>query len=470
MRLSERLFARVDIASLVYFRIAFGAIMLKELWRLFGDGWIERNWIEPRFHFTYFGFGWVQPWSGIAMHAHLLALDMLAIFIMVGLFCRISAALFFIGFTYLFLLEQARYLNHYYFVSLVSLLMVFVPAHRAFSLDVWRRPSLRSQTAPAWSLWILRAQMGIVYFYGGLAKLNRDWLRGEPMRRWLAHRTDYPFLGPYLTEEWAVWFFAYGGLLFDLLVVPGLLWRRTRIIAFVSAVFFHLMNGWLFNVGVFPWFSIAATALFFSPDWPRRVVNRVRARLGAAEVPPPSDATASAPTGSGERWPRTTMTILGVYMAIQLLVPLRHWLYPGNVSWTEEGHNFSWRMMLRVKSATAEFFITEPARGTTWKIDPLEYLTRWQFRNMSKRPDMILQFCHHLAAEMRRQGHGRVEVRAHVAVSLNGREPQLLVNPRVDLAAQPRTILPARWIVPLTTPLPAAASSHHPAKDDFGRD
>jgi len=38
-------------------------------------------------------------------------------------------------------------------------------------------------------------------------------------------------------------------------------------------------------------------------------------------------------------------------------------------------------------------------------------------------------------------------------VSLNGRQPQLLIDPNVDLAKERVGLLPARWIVPLSTPL-----------------
>lgn len=138
-----------------------------------------------------------------------------------GFWYRLSATLFFLGFTYVFLLEQARYLNHFYLISLISFLMIFVPAHRAFSIDALS--GARSATAPAWALWLLRAQIGIPYFYGGLAKLNGDWLRGEPMRVWMASGTDFPLIGPWFTDERVVFLFAYGGLLIDLLVVPLLL-------------------------------------------------------------------------------------------------------------------------------------------------------------------------------------------------------------------------------------------------------
>ncbi len=240
--LRSRLFAPVDIAFLVLFRIAFGGIMLWQVWRYFDYGWIQRYYIDPLFHFSYFGFGWVQPWAGDGMYFHFYALGVLAAFIMVGLWYRVSAALFFLGFTYVFLLDQAHYLNHFYLISLISLLMIFLPAHRALSLDALLRPSLRSKTVPAWPLWLLRAQIGIALFYGGLAKLNVDWLRGEPMRMWLADRTAFPLVGHLFTEEWMVYFISYGGLLYDLLAVPFLLWRRTRLAAFAVTVFFHVSN------------------------------------------------------------------------------------------------------------------------------------------------------------------------------------------------------------------------------------
>jgi len=180
--IARTLFRQVDIASLVFFRIAFGTVMLWEVFRYLRGDRIYRYWIDPSFHFTYPFFGWVHPWPGEGMILHFYLLGVLSVLIIVGLFYRLSMALFFVGFTYVFLLEQAQYLNHFYFVSLVSFLMIFVPAHRAASIDALIRPKLRSATTPVWALSLLAGQMGIVYFFGGIAKINRDWLRGEPMR------------------------------------------------------------------------------------------------------------------------------------------------------------------------------------------------------------------------------------------------------------------------------------------------
>ncbi len=445
----SRLFAPVDISSLVFFRIAFGAILFWEVLRYFAYERIGRFYIDPAFHFTFYGFDWVRPWPGHGMYAHFYALGVLAICILLGLCYRLSAALFFLGFAYVFLLEQARYLNHFYLITLVSFLMIFVPAHRALSIDALLWPGLRSRTAPAWALWLLRMQIGIPYFYGGLAKLNGDWLRANPMSDWLAARTDFPLIGALFTRDWMAYLFSYSSLLLDLLVVPLLLWRRTRAPALAAAILFHLMNARLFAIGVFPWFMIAGTLLFLPAAWPRRLFRR-RSPAGNDQ---PTCEIAAAPLSRGQR---VTAGLLAIYVFLQLTVPLRHFLYPGNVSWTEQGHLFSWHMMLRQKSAGARFFAEDPASQKRWEIDPWQYLRNWQYTEMAVRPDMILQFCHHLARELRKQGYAQIKTYVVVTASLNGREPQLLVDPEVDLAAQPRTWRPAAWILPPDGPTRAA--------------
>ncbi len=449
--LREVLFAPVDGAFLVFFRVAFAAIMLWEVWRYFTMDRIARYYIDAPFHFKYYGFTWVEAWPGDGMYWHFHVLGACAVAMLIGCFYRLAALLFFLGFSYVFLLDQARYLNHFYLVSLVSFLMVLVPAHRAWSVDALWRPRLRSRTVPAWSLYLLRAQIGIVYFYGGLAKLGPDWLQGEPLRMWLAERSHYPVLGPYLTQEWVVLAFAYGGLLFDLLVVPLLLWRRTRWFAFLWALAFHGLNAWLFDIGIFPWFMLCATLVFFPPDFPRRVWSWIRRLGGPAAATLVAPAPAASPVSTG--WTpgrRLLVGGLGVYLLFQLVFPFRHLAYKGDVNWTEEGHRFSWRMKLRTKDGETTFLIKQPATGRFWEFDPEGDLDPKQVEEMATRPDMILQYAHFLADAMRRKGRGEVEVHARSMVSLNGRPPQLLIDPAVDLARVERSLRPSAWILPLT--------------------
>lgn len=444
--LRRRLFEPIDIAPLVFFRVVFGGIMLWEVCRYFSYGWIERYYIEPTFFFSYYGFGWVRPWAGDGMYVHFAALGVLAACIVVGLCYRVAATLFFLGITYVFLLDQTHYLNHLYLICILSLLMIFVPAHRAFSLDAALRPGLRSSTAPAWALWLLRFQLAVPYFFGGIAKLNEDWLlAGEPMRMWLAKGTDVPVLSRWATESWTAYVMSWSGCLFDLFVIPFLLWRRTRPFAFTAAVAFHLMNDQLFQIGIFPWLMLFASLIFFPPETFGRILRPVlRLQPASSEV---FAAPAPAVTiGSRER---AILFVLAIHVAVQVLVPFRHLLYPGPVSWTEEGHNFSWHMKLRDKRAKARFFVDDLDNGSTRLVRLRAHLSPRQVRKMRTRPDLLLQFAHHLGALERAAGRRNVAVRAQVLASLNGRPMQPLIDSSVDLSREPRSLWPWKAIRPL---------------------
>ncbi|HXK84814.1 MAG TPA: HTTM domain-containing protein, partial [Phycisphaerae bacterium] len=405
---------------------------------------------------------------GPGMHLHFAALGLLAVCILFGYRYRAAAALFFLGFTYVFLLEEALYLNHFYLLSLISFLMLMVPAHRAFSVDAWRRPSIRSPVAPAWALFLLRFQVGVPYFFGGIAKLNADWLHGEPMRMWLAKRTDFWLVGHLFTREEAVYFFTYGGLLLDLLIVPALLWQRTRLLAILAMATFHVMNSMLFNIGIFPWFMLGATLIFFPADtwarWGRRWLgiptpSETNDSSGETTTTPASPMSACPSTGvwtwPPARWGRlwhqqcAITAFVGLWVLVQVLMPFRHFLYPGVVHWTEEGHRFSWHMKLRAKQGRLFMYACDPHSQACWEVDPLRYVTVWQLRKAAEIPDMVLQLAHHVAAELREQGYPDIEIYVDAWVSLNGREPQLLIDPNVNLASKKRSLRPADWILPL---------------------
>jgi len=440
------LFTPVDIAFLVYFRIAFASLILANLAFYFIANFVEANYVSPPFHFTYLGFEWVRPWPGIGSWLHFIAIGLLALCMALGFFYRISAVLFALGFTHLFLIDKALYQNHYYLLCLMSWIMVLMPAHRACSLDAIQRPEIRSATVPAWTLWLLRFQIAVPYFYGGIAKFDRDWLAGAPLRPFLADHTSHPIIGQFFTEEWCVQIFVHGGLWFDLLIVPGLLWRRTRVISYGFALVFHLTNHTLFNIGIFPWFMIFASLLFFPPDWPRKLL-----RLPPVAAPPPHREL-SWPTFGASR--KAGVLLLGTYVMFQLLWPLRHYAYPDNPNWSERGHCFAWHMMLRGKRAGVRFHVTDPATGQSGAVDLRPHLTAAQLKRMSRSPDMILDFTHYLSKELSKIGYTNAEIRVLLLVSLNGRKPQLLVDPTVNLAAEPRTYRRPDWIVPLTEPLP----------------
>jgi vitamin K-dependent gamma-carboxylase len=438
LNIRNRAFAPVDIAALVFFRIAFGCLMIWHVCWYFSNNRIAHYWLEPRFLFKYYGFSWVHPWPGHGVYIHWAVLGVLALFIATDFRYRASAALFWLGYTYAFLLDEALWVNHRYFICLFSFLLTFVPANRAFSIDAWINPNLQSQTTPAWTLWLPRVQMGVVYFFAGVARLSPDWLRGEPMRVWLARNTHFPIIDRFFHEKAAVYSFSYAALLFDLCIVPLLFWRRTRLAAFCAALCFHLLNVSLFNISVFPWLAIAGTTLFLSPSWPRRVFSlfgkgRPQATMGQAERLTPARQ-------------RAVLALVILYIAIQVLLPLHPFFNQGGMEWKHSEHHFSWRMLSEIESVRAYFYVTDPNSGETLQALPEDYLNSWQIGRMGWQPDMLLQFAHYFAKVMPRTGPKPLIVEGRVYLSINGRKPEFIIDPNVDLAAESRTLGRPRWV------------------------
>jgi hypothetical protein len=438
----QALLAPVDISFLVCFRIVFSSAMLWTVAELFSHDAIAADYIRHSFHFSYHFFSWIKPWPGDGMYVHVAALGILAIFVGIGFVYRLSSVLLFVGFTYVFLLEKALYLNHYYLLCLLCFMMALLPAHRRLSVDSFLRPSLRTDLVPAWTLWLLRFHIALPYVFGGIAKLKTDWLRGQPMHSWLSIAPPRFLIGPVMEQPWVALALSWGAVVFDLCIVPLLLWRRTQKVAFCFAVAFHLANAFLFNIGVFPWLMIGATLVFFPPDWPRRLL-KMKTPEALAESPAARPIT-------------TKQTILFaallLYVTCQLLLPFRHLLYPGNVLWTEEGHLFAWHMMLRTKITGVQFIVAKPAHRSVEYVDVMRWLTPRQFDEMTHDPEMMREFAHFIRRQYQQAGAPELEVHVVALCSLNGRKPQLLIDPTIDLSSQPRTIGHKPWIVPLREP------------------
>jgi hypothetical protein len=439
--ISQLLVKPIDASALATFRVFFGVIMVWEVYRYHAYGRVARYYIEPHFYFPYELFPFLSPLSGPGMYLVFFLLGLSALGIALGFFYRPSAILFFLTYTYVFLLDKTQYNNHYYLISLLGFLLIFTDAHRWTSIDQKLRPDLQTEVIPYWQSFIFKAQLFIVYFYAAIAKMNGDWLVGEPIRDWLQARAHYPVLGPFFATEPGVYVFAYGGLLFDLFIGFLLLWRPTRLPAFLALLAFHLMNGWLFSIGIFPYLMIAATVLFVEPDWPRRL-------LRSASLNKPSQPVYS------EAYRKWAFGFVVIYLALQIFIPFRHWLYPGNVSWTEEGHRFSWHMKLRSKSGRISFTITDPQTQQTWPVDMTADLNARQISKMATRPDMIIQYAHYLKQKAEQAGIQNPIIRVEAWASLNGRPYQPLIDPEANLAELPQTIFArADWIVPLQADL-----------------
>lgn len=450
----------VDATSLAVFRIFVGVICAWEVSRYFNAGWIREFWEAPDFHFHYVGFGWVRPLPAPGMEVLWGVLGVCAVLIALGAAYRVATIVFAVGFGYTFLIEAATYLNHFYFLSLVAVVLAVVPANRAWSIDALiRRRRTRHPSIPNWALWLVRFQVAVIYVGGGIAKMDPDWLRGQPMGAWLANRTDFPLIGSLFDAPLAGVIAAWLGLFFDLFIVFAVAWRRTRYLGLLAALGFHFTNSQLFSIGIFPFLALFSLLIFCEPDWPRALIRAMQGRDHQTHPFSPPAALAGR---------RLTLAKIGVvvgllYVAVQVLVPLRHLVMPGRAAWTEAGHTFSWHMKLRDKEGDVGFVVVDPGTGRRTTVEPGEGLESWQYESMTVRPELIRQYAHHLAAD----ASPGTRVYARALISLNGRMPQLMVDPKVNLAAEPATLGTPSWIVPLHQPLPPRGKSYNPVSGEL---
>jgi hypothetical protein len=444
--LREKAGERVDTATLAFFRIVFGLLMLASTARFLLNGWVDQLYIKPGFFFSYYGFEWVKPLPGPGMYIVFGLLLLCFLLLTLGLFYRVAAVLSFLLFTYTELIDKTNYLNHYYFVSLVLFLLCFVPASSAFSLDVLRNPRMARATVPAWTVFIFKLQFGIVYFYAGLAKLNPDWmLRAMPLRIWLPPHADFPVLGYFFTLEWVAYAFSWIAALYDLSIFFLLSYSRTRTFAYVLVLVFHILTALLFPIGMFPYIMMASTLIFFP-------AARIRSWLETAGKW--AGVTGRNSGGLIEKespryvLSRFSLLLLSVFFLLQLALPMRYLLYPGHLFWTEQGYRFSWRVMLMEKAGTAFFYVKDARTGRESEVQNSMFLTPHQEKMMATQPDMIVQFAHFLRSAYSGMGYQDPSVRVESYVTLNGSGSRLFINPATDLTEERESFAHKSWLMP----------------------
>jgi len=425
--------------------------MLFGVLRFISKGWVSQLYIEPQYFFGYLGFEWVKPLEGNLMYLPFILMIAAAIGILIGCFYRFSALLFFVCFTYVELLDKSNYLNHYYFVSLMSFLMVLVPANRRFSVDSWLRPEIRQNTTEQWHIGILKFQLAVVYIFAGIAKLNGDWLfRAEPLKTWLQAHHDIPLVGKLMQEEWLAYAFSWTGCFYDLFIVFFLLSNRFRPYAYFFVVFFHLVTWYLFPIGVFPWVMIFSTLIFFHPKTHESLLNRLEKTFKRK-----TEKVRIVHQPKGTRPALKYFLIL--FISAQILIPFRYVLYPGDLFWNEEGFRFSWRVMLMHKEGYATFYLHDKATGRESEINNAKFLTRTQEDQMATQPDMILQYARilkeHYDGKTLHYGNYKFKIEdpaiyARIYVSLNGRPSQLFVDKKHDLSELQYNLKHRNWIEP----------------------
>ena len=433
-----------ESSSLALFRLGFGFLMTFSIVRFWLKGWIKTMYIDPSFHFTFYGFEWVKP---IGEYTYILFFicGLSAFLVAIGYKYYIAIITFFLSFTYIELMDKTTYLNHYYFVSILSFLMIFLPCNSSYSIDSFiKKKSFKY--SPKWCVDSIKTLLFIVYFYSGLAKINRDWLfEAQPLKIWLTTGSyDLPIIGSTLMQqEWFHYFMSWGGMFYDLLIPFILLYKPTRIIGFSLVVFFHVFTAVLFPIGMFPYIMIISTIIFFSSSTHEKILkfilkpfkNTIKKIIEIDNIKIKKNKFA--------------ISLISLFFVVQFLFPFRYAIYPGELFWNEEGYRFSWRVMLMEKRGYTTFKVVDNSNGNSFFVRNDEFLTEFQERQMSFQPDFILEYAHFLGDHYNNKGLNDIEIYAESYVALNGRINKRFVNPKIDLLKEKRGFNSKHWIIDL---------------------
>ena len=428
-------------APLSLFRLLFGLMLFGSIVRFWSKGWIEELYIKPRYFFPFYGFEFVRP-LGQYTYVLFAVCGLSALLVAIGLFYRIAIVSLFLSFTYIELIDKSTYLNHYYFTSMVCLLLIFLPANAYFSVDAYRRRTLLADQIPVCCIDSLKLFVALLYVFAGLAKLNSDWLlNAMPLRIWLPAHNDLPVVGFLFNYHWIPYAFSWFGCLYDL-SIPFLLWNRpTRPWAYVAVIVFHGLTALLFPIGMFPYVMIVTALIFFSANFHLVIIRRISTLLSIPATFLLAHRTYAYQPGMSS----VIRSVFAIFFVVQLLFPLRYLLYPGELFWTEQGYRFSWRVMLMEKAGYAQFTVKD-SLGHRTIVNNTEFLTPLQEKMMSTQPDMLLQYAHRLRDYYTQHGYHDPEVYVDSYVALNGRLGRPLVDPDINLAGEQESFAPKTWI------------------------
>lgn len=414
----RRLLEPIDNAALIVFRIFFGFLLFAETLGAICTGWVKRVFIEPEFTFQHIGLEWLQPLPGFGMYAYFAIMSIFGLMVMLGYRYRLSLGAFTILWAGVYLMQKESYNNHYYLLLLVCIIMLMLPANRFASLDAKRNPGIQTTAMPNWCRFVLIFQISIVYFFAVVSKLYADWLDGSYISLLLNGDDKDVFVKGLFDQHWFHLFIAWSGIAFDLLIVPMLLFKRTRTAAFIAALFFHLFNAIVLQIGIFPFFALSFVLFFYPPELIRKIFLRKFNVI---------------PSGVETYRTKWVLFFFIPYFIIQLALPIRHHFIKGDVLWTEEGHRLSWRMMLRQKQGFASYKVIDRKTKQPLFYDYMSHLTRKQQGFASVKPDGIWQMAQHIKKEFAAQGKD-VAVYVNAMVAVNGGPMRSFVDPNVDLA------------------------------------
>jgi hypothetical protein len=310
--------------------------------------------------------------------------------------------------------------------------------HRYASIDAWRKPAIKSLTCPHWYKVFLVGLLCMVFMYASKAKWYPGWYEGTFVELAFSGKKYYWLIGSWLQYKWLQIGVTWGGIVFDFVVIPMLMFRKTRWFAFGLFVFFNLFNSVVFLIGIFPYLMIGSSVLFFTPEVVRQRFFPGKPKADLTYMPSPLPP-----------FKQLGLAVYLIFCVVQLLLPLRYHFIEGDVLWTEEGHRLSWRMMLRIRQGRTMFHIIDNDSGHSEKVRPGKYLTTKQARMMSSHPDMIWQFAQWLKRKYASEGKENISIYVDTKVKVNKSKYYPIIDPTADLAAVKwKWYTHNEWIIP----------------------
>ncbi len=393
----SNLVSHIQGRSLPIFRIILGLVYTFFFSRMILRGKFEAVFIDSQFHFAYDWLPSLPIFPAWLIWTLGVGLILSGILISLNQMVKLAFAFVFLVFGYFFFLEKALYNNHYFLLWLFSLIG-FLIFPNSGSMD-----PRNSEAMELWKLWAFRAQIMMVYFFGGIAKFNSEWLSANTTRTLMEARFEK--MHPELIQSLAFGM-SYGGLLFDLLIPLLLLFKPTRVPAIVGVLIFNISNQIVFEIGVFPMVMISSLILFLDSGLSLKKIEK----------------------------PNPKMIFICLYFLFLSIIPFRHLFYPGNVVWTEEGYFFSWRMISSFKKGNAMFRL-QYKDGSNRIVDPKAELNPMQEHAMIRYPELAAQYSRHLRKKYRKSGEVPI-VNAKIQVKMNKHAYQFVFDPLLDLGAQ----------------------------------
>ena len=410
-------FKSIDNSPLIAFRIFFGFLIACESFGAIMTGWVKKVLIDPQFTFSFIGLEWLQPLPNNLMYVYFITMGLLGIFIMLGLKYTFSIITYTLLWAGVYFMQKSSYNNHYYLLLLISFCLIFLPANKYMSLDVKFRFVEKKLTMPKWISLLFITQIIIVYFYASIAKIYPDWLDGTFTKNLLQGTTTRPFFLDLFSQKWFYLFIAYAGILFDLLIIPLFLFKKTRTIALICSVLFHLFNAIVLQIGIFPFFALTFILFFYEPETIRKLFFKDKPISTYKEL----DLSFS----------KVLKYLFIPYIIIQIALPLRHHFIEGDVFWTEEGHRLSWRMMLRERSGYIFIKIKDNTTNKSFAYDYHKNLSSKQARQLATKPDFIWQYCQKIKKEYKERD---ISIFIDCKNSINRKPLKTLIDPKTDFA------------------------------------